>query len=57
MRMKQEKKNEEKKFKMADFSKWLFFKIPNSRKFYRLGLGLVGLFDAKGIDVAKPIWL
>ena len=25
-------------------------------KFHRLILGLVGLIDAKGIDVAQPIW-
>ena len=41
---------------MADFSKSPFFKIANSQKFYRLVLGLVGLIDAKGIDVAQPIW-
>ena len=33
MRMKQKKKNQEKKFKMADFSKWPFFKTANSQKF------------------------
>ena len=27
------------------------------RKFHRFVLGLVGLIDAKGIDVAQPIWL
>jgi hypothetical protein len=26
------------------------------RKFHGLVLGLVGLIDAKGIDVAQPIW-
>jgi hypothetical protein len=26
-------------------------------KFYGLVLGLVGLIDAKGIDVAQQIWL
>ena len=26
------------------------------RKFHKLVLGLVGLIDAKGIDVAQPIW-
>ena len=45
---------------MADFSKWLFFKMANSQKifgkFHRLVLGLVVLIDAKGIDVAQPIW-
>ena len=35
MRMKQKKKKfEEKKFKMADFSKWPFFKIANSLNFF-----------------------
>ena len=46
---------------MADFSQWSFFKIANSqnflRKFHRSVLGFVGLIDAKGIDVAQPIWL
>ena len=46
---------------MADFSKWPFSKSPIlkifSRKFHRLVLGLVGLIDAKGIDVAQRIWL
>ena len=27
------------------------------QKFHGLVLGLVGLNDAKGIDVAQPIWL
>jgi hypothetical protein len=27
------------------------------QKFHGLVLGLVGLIDAKGIDVAHPIWL
>jgi hypothetical protein len=56
MRMKQKKKNffDKKKFKMADFSKWPFFKIANSQK---LVLGLVGLIDAKAINIAQPIWL
>ena len=34
MRMKQKKNFWWKKFKMADFSKWPFFKIANSRNFY-----------------------
>ena len=49
-----------KKIKMAYFSKWPFFKIDNSqkilRKFHRSVLGLVGLIDAKVINVAQPIW-
>ena len=31
---KEKKKDQEKRFKMADFSKWLFFKIANSQKFF-----------------------
>ena len=48
------------------YSKWPIFqnrrfsKSPIleifSRKFHRLVLGLVGLIDAKDIDVAQPIW-
>jgi hypothetical protein len=38
--------NKQKKKKMAD-----------SKKFHGLVLELVGLIDAKGIDVAQPIWL
>ena len=49
-----------KKFKMADSKKSHFSKSPIlkifSRKFLRLVLGLVGLNDAKGIDVAQRIW-
>ena len=49
-----------KKFKMADSKKAHFSKSPIlkifSRKFLRLVLGLVGLNDAKGIDVAQRIW-
>ena len=51
----------EKKIKMADSKKVHFSKSPIlkffSRKFLRLVLGLVGLNDAKGIDVAQRIWL
>jgi hypothetical protein len=35
MRMKQKKKNSRKKFKIADFSKWPFFKIANSQNFFK----------------------
>ena len=49
-----------KKFKMADSKKAHFSKSPIlkifSRKFLRLVLGLVGLNDAKGIDVAQRIY-
>ena len=51
------KKIEKKRFKMADS----IFSIPPilnifSRKFQGLVLGWVGQIDAKGIDVAQPIW-
>ena len=36
-------------FQNSRFSKWHILK--------KLVLGLVGLIDAKGIDVAQPIWL
>ena len=49
-----------KKFKMADSEKAHFSKSPIlkifSRKFLRFVLGLVGLNDVKGIDVAQCIW-
>ena len=46
---------------MAD-SKKLSFSIPPIlniffQKFHGLVIGLVGLIDVKGIDVAQPIWL
>jgi hypothetical protein len=44
---------------MADSKKLRFSKSPIlkiiSQKFHRLLLGLVGLIDAKGIDMAQPI--
>ena len=47
-------------FQNGQFFKIAFFKIANSQtflgKFHGLVLGLVGLIDAKGIDVAQPIW-
>jgi len=49
-----------KKFKMADWKKGHFSKSPildiSLWKFNGLVLGLVGLNDAKGIDLAQPIW-
>ena len=49
-----------KNFKMADWKKAYFPKSPIlknfSRKFHGLVLGLVGLNDAKPIDMAQPIW-
>ena len=62
MGMKQ-KKNfffSKKKFKMADSKKAHFLKSPILKnflwKFLRFVLGLVGLNDAKSIDMAQPIW-
>ena len=54
--------DEAKKKFMADSKKLRFSTPPNlnifSRKFQGLVLGLVvGLIDAKGINVAQPIWL
>ena len=50
-----------KKFKMADWKKGHFSKSPILDiflwKFNGLVLGLVGLNDAKGINLAQPIWL
>ena len=63
MKMKQ-KKNfffDEKNSKWPIFQNGHFSKSPIleifSQKFYRLVLWLVRLIDAKGIDVAQPIWL
>ena len=46
---------------MADSKKTEFFKIPNSETFLVkiswIGPWVSGLIDAKGIDVAQPIWL
>jgi hypothetical protein len=51
--------NEAKKIKMADSKKLRFSKPPIlkkiSQKFQALVLALVGLIDAKGIDVAQSI--
>ena len=48
------------KFKMADSKKCHFPAPPILniffQKFHGLVLRLVGLIDAKGIDVAQPIW-
>ena len=45
---------------MADFRNNPFSKSPILKiflwKFHGLVLGLVGLINAKGIDVAQPIW-
>ena len=61
MRMKQKKIFfEEKNSKWPIFQNVRFSKSPIleifSRKFHRSVLGLVGLIDAKGINVAQPIW-
>ena len=54
---KRKKKISKKRFKMADSKKAHFSKSPIlkicSRKFLRWVLGLVGLNDVKGIDVAQ----
>ena len=51
-----EKENKNGRLKKGSFSisanSQFFF-----QKFHGLVLGLVGLIDAKGIDVAQPIWL
>ena len=51
---------EKKKSKWPTQKKQCFSKSPIlkkfSRKFYRLVLGLVGLIDAKPINVAQPMW-
>ena len=48
-----------KKFKMAD-SKKVFQPPPKAEqfppKFHGLVLGLVGLINVKGIDLAQPVW-
>ena len=53
------KKARKKKSKWPIFQNGRFLKSPIFeiflRKFYRLVLGLVGLIDVKGIDVAQPI--
>ena len=41
--------------KKIRFSKSPILKIF-LRKFHRLVLGLVGLIDGKGIDIAQPMW-
>ena len=60
MKQKKIKKKIKKKFKMADSKKLSFSTSPKAEqfppKFHGLVLGLVGLIDAKGNDVAQPIW-
>ena len=62
MRMKEKKIFffEEKNSKWPIFQNGRFSKSPIleifSRKFHRSVLGLVGLIDAKAINVAQPIW-
>ena len=56
-----EKKNfEEKNSKWPIFQNRRFLKSPILetvlQKFHRSVLGLVGLIDAKGINVTQPIW-
>ena len=51
----------EKKFKMADSKKLSFSTSPKAEqfplKFHGLVLGIVGLIDAKGINLTQPMWL
>ena len=60
-KMKQKKKDLKKKIQNGRLKKGHFPAPPILNiflwKFYGLVLGLVGLIDAKGIDVAQPIWL
>jgi hypothetical protein len=53
--MKQKKKVQIGRLKQTEI-----FKTTNSQYFFSkilwIGLGLVQLIDAKGIDVAQPIW-
>ena len=50
----------QKKFKMTNSKKLSFSTSQKAEqflsKFHGLVLGLVGLIDAKGIDVAQPLW-
>jgi hypothetical protein len=52
---------EKKDSKLAIFQNGRFSKSPILKKkfwkFHGLVLGLVGLIDAKDIDVAQPMWL
>ena len=50
-----EKKNLKKKIQNGWFFKIAIFQNPQFSKFFCEKL--VGLIDAKGIDVAQPIWL
>ena len=52
----EEEKKMKKKIQNGRFSKSPILE-KNLRKFHRLVLGLVGLIDAKAINVAQPIWL
>ena len=61
IRKKLRKKNFGKKNQIGRLKKKLIFQFRQfsfSLKFFFQGLvlGLVGLIDAKGIDVAQPIW-
>jgi hypothetical protein len=47
---------QKKKFKMADSKKLSLSTSPKGEQFPQNFYGLVGLIDAKGIDVAQPIW-
>ena len=57
---KKKKKKIKKKIKIGRLKKIEFFNITKAEqflpKFHRLVLGIVGLIDAKGINVTQPIW-
>ena len=52
-----EEKKIKKKFKMADSKRGHFLAPPILNIFFQKFHGLVGLIDAKDIDLAEPIWL
>jgi hypothetical protein len=57
---KKKKKNAKKILKLPAQKNWVFEPPPKAeqlpQKFHGLVLGLVGLVDAKSIDVAQSIW-
>ena len=57
MGIKQKKFFEKKKIQNDRFFKIAVFQNRKFSKFHGLVLGLVGLIDAKGIDVTQPIGL
>ena len=49
--------DEAKKYQNDCRKKTEFFNFANSQDFFQTFLGLVGLIDAKEIDLAQPVWL